>query len=157
MPPIAQSFHKASGPIAQRTGRPRLFGAQTFEEGIAGDGWGDRTPGDPALYSSQDWPGPPHDAGRTHRGPSQHIGSRETRDLSSRLPIAGFDHRTTYRRRILTPRLIVPGELGEGGAPSHGSDLPAMLSRKGSEKCAVTTTTDLIEDWIQMRSTLSVN
>ena len=29
-----------------------------------------------------------------------------------------------------------------------------MLSRKGSEKCAVTTTTDLIEDWIQMRSTL---
>jgi len=29
-----------------------------------------------------------------------------------------------------------------------------MLSRKGSEKCTVTTTTDLIEDWIQMRSTL---
>jgi hypothetical protein len=28
-----------------------------------------------------------------------------------------------------------------------------MLSRMGSEKCTVTTTTDLIEDWIQMRST----
>jgi hypothetical protein len=43
---------------------------------------------------------------------------------------------------------------GQGGAPSRRSELPAMPSRKGSEKCMVTTTTDLIEDWIQMRSTL---
>ena len=43
---------------------------------------------------------------------------------------------------------------GQGGAPSRRSDLSAMPSRKGSEKCMVTTTTDLIEDWIQMRSTL---
>ena len=34
MPAMAQSFHKASRPIAQRTGRPGLFGAETFEEGI---------------------------------------------------------------------------------------------------------------------------
>ncbi len=38
MPAMAQSFHKASRPMAQRTGRPRLLGAETFEEGIGGDG-----------------------------------------------------------------------------------------------------------------------
>jgi hypothetical protein len=47
MPAMARSFHKASRPIAQRTGRPRLFGAETFEEGIGGRlGRSDpRTPG----------------------------------------------------------------------------------------------------------------
>ena len=41
------------------------------------------------------------------------------------------------------------------GAPSRLSDLPAMPSwKEGTEKYIVTTTTDLIEDWIQMRSTL---
>ena len=28
-------FPQASRPIAQRTGRPRLFGSETFEEGIS--------------------------------------------------------------------------------------------------------------------------
>ena len=68
--------------------------------------------------------------------------------------------RWRFRRHLsqLHARLIAVGELDAGGLEvrraSRRSDHPAMLGRKGSEKCMVTTTTDLIEDWIQMRSTL---
>ena len=43
-----------------------------------------RTPG---VISSQDWPGKPHDAGRTRLGPSQYIGSQQRRDSSTTISI----------------------------------------------------------------------
>jgi hypothetical protein len=110
-------FHKASRPIAQRTGRPRLFGAETFEEGIGGDGWGDRTRGHPASNSSQDWPGPPHDAGRTRLGPSQYIGSQESRDSSTTVSINSFafpQHSSHRRAKGDQP------DAREGWAGPHG-------------------------------------
>ncbi len=93
-------FPQGKQTVAQRTGRPSLFGAETFEEGIGGDGWGDRTRGHPALNSSQVWPGPPHDAGRTRLGPSQYIGSQASRDSSATISINSllFPQHSSHRR-----------------------------------------------------------
>ena len=43
-----------------------------------------------ALDLSQDWPGPPHDAGRTRRGPSQCIRSQESCDPSTIVSISSL-------------------------------------------------------------------
>jgi hypothetical protein len=115
-------FHKASRPIAQRTGGPRLFGAETFEEGIGGDGWGDRTRGHPASNSSQDWPGPPHDAGRTRLGPSQYVGSQESRDSSTTVSI----------NSLLFPRILPRRAEGAISRRRSTHDNPTRLAMSRS-------------------------
>ena len=74
------------------------------------------------------------------------------------LPAGGRLFSSRRNLSQLHARLIAVGELDAGGLEvrraSRRSDLPAMLGRKGSEKCMVTTTTDLIEDSISVRLTL---
>jgi len=82
---MAQSFHKTNKTIARQNGA--LLLAERRGEGNRRAVWGDRTRGHLALNSSQDWPGPPHDAGRTCLGPSQYIGSHERRDSSTTVSI----------------------------------------------------------------------
>ena len=85
LPAMAQSFHKASRPIAQRTGRPKLFGVDV-EEGIGGR-LGRSDPRTPGVIFEPGRPGTPRDAGRTRLGPSHYIGCQESRDSSTAVSI----------------------------------------------------------------------
>ena len=67
----------------RQSGRAKLSGTETSGEGNRRAAWGDRTRGHPVLVSSRDWPGTPYDAGRTRLGPSQYIGSQQSRDSST--------------------------------------------------------------------------
>jgi hypothetical protein len=101
MPAMAQSFHKASRPTAQRTRRLRLFGVEV-EEGVGGR-LGRSDPRTPGVKFEPGLTGTPHDAGRTRLGPSQYIGSQERRDSSTTVLITCLQgrrfasHRTRER------------------------------------------------------------